>query len=411
MFAVTSTMVIGSTGAYFAGINEKRKARIRMSEHSDGSRRRNGGGRGPRGNSDRGFGSRGRDGRRGDSRGRGSRDREEFRGEGRGGRRSEGGWGDRRRNDNRRGEGKWEDKRHGDGRKRFENDGRKRYEGDGRKRYDSDGGNREQGHGRRNGFKSNRGGQQQRNRHQHAGPQRSGYREERINKRINEPSVPNDIDPKDLDPSVRQELRSLSKDNADMVAKHLIMTALLLDEKPNEALAHARAAKDRAGRVAVARETCGIAAYHAGEWKEAIAELRAARRMSGGPGMLAVLADAERGLGRPDKALEVANEFDISELDDESQVELAIVVAGAHSDMAQHEEAVLALEPQLGNTHAPQITQMRLFYAYADALLEVGRLQEAKEWFTKAGKLDEEKFLDIEDRLAEIDQRAHGSES
>lgn len=70
MFAVTSTMVIGSTGADFAGINEKRKARIRMSEHSDGSRRRNGGGRGPRGNSDRGFGSRGRDGRRGDNRGR-----------------------------------------------------------------------------------------------------------------------------------------------------------------------------------------------------------------------------------------------------------------------------------------------------------------------------------------------------
>ena len=88
MFAVTSTMVIGSTGADFAGINEKRKARIRMSEHSDGSRRRNGGGRAPRGNSDRGFGSRGRDGRRGDNRGRG--DREEFRGEGRGGRRSEG---------------------------------------------------------------------------------------------------------------------------------------------------------------------------------------------------------------------------------------------------------------------------------------------------------------------------------
>ncbi|WP_282940944.1 tetratricopeptide repeat protein [Corynebacterium auriscanis] len=329
-----------------------------MSEYSDGSRRQGGGGRGPRGGSNRGFGSRGRDGRRGDNRDRGFRNRDENREGGRGGRRNEEG-----------------------------------------------GGNREQRRGNRGGFKSNRGGQQQRERHHHAGPQRSGYREERINKRISEPSVPNDIDPKDLDPSVRQELRSLSKDNADMVAKHLIMTALLLDEKPKEALAHARAAKDRAGRVAVARETCGIAAYHAGEWKEAIAELRAARRMSGGPGMLAVLADAERGLGRPDKALEVANEFDPSELDAESQVELAIVVAGAHSDMGQYEDAVLALESQLDNSSAPQITQMRLFYAYADALVELNRLDEAHEWFTKAGQLDEEKFLDIEDRLEEISRR------
>lgn len=377
-----------------------------MSEHSDGSRRQGGGGRGPRGNSNRGgsnrgFGSRGRDGRRNDNRGRGFRDRDGFREGGRDGfregRRSEGGRGGSFRDDRDRRRDNRDHRDHRDNRDSHNyRDGQ-----DNRDSHNPRG-------ARRGGFKSNRGGQQQRNRHHHAGPQRSGYREERITKRINEPSVPNDIDPKDLDPSVRQELRSLSKDNADMVAKHLIMTALLLDEKPNEALAHARAAKDRAGRVAVARETCGIAAYHAGEWKEAIAELRAARRMSGGPGLLAVLADAERGLGRPDKALEVASEFDSAELDAESQVELAIVVAGAHSDMAQHEEAVLSLEEQINNTQAPQITQMRLFYAYADALMEVGRLQESKEWFTKAGQLDEEKFLDIEERLEEVDRRADG---
>ncbi|MGH2015099.1 hypothetical protein, partial [Acinetobacter baumannii] len=75
------------------------------------------------------------------------------------------------------------------------------------------------------------------NRAQHSGPQRTGYREERINNRINEPAVPADLDPKELDPSVRQELRSLAKDNADMVAKHLIMAATLLDENPEKALA------------------------------------------------------------------------------------------------------------------------------------------------------------------------------
>ena len=96
---------------------------------------------------------------------------------------------------------------------------------------------------------------------------------------MNEPKLPEDIDPAELDPSVRQDLTSLAKDNADQVARHMIMAASVMAEDPQLALRHARAAKDRAGRVGVVRETNGVAAYHAGEWKEALAELRAARRM------------------------------------------------------------------------------------------------------------------------------------
>lgn len=135
-------------------------------------------------------------------------------------------------------------------------------------------------------------------------PQRSGYREERINRRMTDPDIPEEVDINDLDPLVLQDLKSLSKENSEAVAKHMIMAATWMDDDPKLALRHARAAKDRAGRVAIAREVNGIAAYRAGEWKEALAELRAARRISGGPGMLAVMADCERGLGRPEKALE-----------------------------------------------------------------------------------------------------------
>jgi len=273
------------------------------------------------------------------------------------------------------------------------------------KRDDRRGGNRDdrRGNDRRSddrGFQhANRGGA---NRAQQSGPQRSGYREERINKRINEPAVPADIDPKELDPSVRQELRSLAKDNADMVAKHLIMTAVLLDEEPQKALEHARAAKDRAGRVSVARETNGIAAYHAGEWKEAISELRAARRMSGGAGLLAVLADAERGLGRPEKALEVSREHDVEELDPESRVELAIVVAGAHHDLDDKDAALITLQDVLELPDVPEVNRLRLYYAYADALELVGRDDEAIEWFRKSAELDTENLMDIEDRIAAL---------
>ena len=136
-------------------------------------------------------------------------------------------------------------------------------------------------------------------------PQRSGYREERINRRMSDPDIPAEVDVNDLDPMVLQDLKSLSKENSEAVAKHMIMAATWMEDDPKLALRHARAAKDRAGRVAIAREVNGIAAYRAGEWKEALAELRAARRISGGPGMLAVMADCERGLGRPEKALEL----------------------------------------------------------------------------------------------------------
>lgn len=272
--------------------------------------------------------------------------------------------------------------------------------GDFRDRRDDRRGNSRGNHSGRRGH-AQRGGQNQRG-FRTAGPQRPGFREERINARINEPQIPEGVEPKDLDPSVRQELRSLSKDNADMVAKHLIMAATLLDDDPKKALEHARAAKDRAGRVAVARETNGIAAYHAGEWREAISELRAARRMSGGPGLLPVLADAERGLGRPKRAIDVANEYSPSELDAESRAELAIIVAGAYQDLDQYDEAVLALQAETGASDAPEVTRIRVFYAYADALVQAGRPEEAKEFFAKANELDTEDMLDAEERIAEL---------
>ena len=353
--------------------------------------------RGTRGGDDRRGGGRrfNNDDRRDDRRGHRSRDDD------RGYRGREG------NRDNRGGRGG--DERHGG--RRFNDDDRR---GGGRdfNRDDRRGGNRDDrrgndrrsndrgGRGDDRGFQhANRGGA---NRAQQSGPQRSGYREERINKRINEPAVPADIDPKELDPSVRQELRSLAKDNADMVAKHLIMTAVLLDEEPQKALEHARAAKDRAGRVSVARETNGIAAYHAGEWKEAISELRAARRMSGGPGLLAVLADAERGLGRPEKALEVSREHDVEELDPESRVELAIVVAGAHHDLDDKDAALITLQDVLELPDVPEVNRLRLYYAYADALELVGRNEEAIEWFQKSAELDTEDLMDIEDRIAAL---------
>ncbi|MCK7674614.1 hypothetical protein [Corynebacterium pygosceleis] len=235
-----------------------------------------------------------------------------------------------------------------------------------------------------------------------AGPQRSGFREERIKARMVEPDLPDDITAQDLDPSVRQDLRSLSKDNAEAVGRHMVMSATLMADDPELALRHARAAKDRAGRVAVVRETCGIAAYHAGEWKEALAELRAARRMSGGPGLLAVMADCERGLGRPERAVEMSRTEDIEALDPDSRTEFAIVLAGARKDMGDVDAAVIELQREDLNPARTGASAARLFYAYADALAAAGRTEEAREWFSNAKNADTDEMLDTDERLAEL---------
>lgn len=330
-------------------------------QHRGGSQSSNGGRRGPGGQGGRGgqrsYGNRdsNRGGERGGSRGRGS-------------------------DDNR--------------------DGRRNSRDDRRDNRSSQG-NRDH----RSGGRPNRGGQGQgddRRRDRHNGPHRSGYREERINQRLQEPEIPSDVSPKELDPGIRQELRSLSKDNADKVAGHLVMAAALMDKDPEKALAHARAAKDRGGRVPITRETLGIAAYHAGQWKEALTELRAARRMAGGPGLLAVMADCERGLGHPGKAVELGHSPEAEELDPEGRAELAIVVAGAQHDLGENDAALAALEPESESTDLPAVTALRVTYAYADALLAVGDVPGARQWFERAIEMDTENVLDSEVRLREL---------
>lgn len=265
------------------------------------------------------------------------------------------------------------------------------------------GGNGQQGRPNRGRRPDRDGRDDDRVRHDRSNPRRQGYREDRMALRLSEPDLPDDIDVTVLDPSVLQDLRVLSKDNADRVAKHMIMASDLLEDDPQLALRHARAAKNRAGRVGVVRETNGVVAYHAGEWKEALSELRAARRMSGGPGLLAVMADAERGLGRPEKALELGRTPEAEQLDEEGKIELAIVLAGARHDLGQHESALATLERLNPSLESEGYSQGRLSYAYADALLSLGRRDEARTWFEHAAKLDEDALTDAEERIAELD--------
>lgn len=234
-------------------------------------------------------------------------------------------------------------------------------------------------------------------------PQSEAFRDRRVEQRKAEPEVPSEVSLDDLDPLVRQDLRVLSKKNADDVGLHIAAVSHFIDEDPERALVHGRAAKNRAGRVSVAREANGVAAYRAGQWKEALAELRAARRMSGGPGAMAAMADCERALGRPRKAIDLLSSPEAGQLDWAGAIELRIVVAGAYHDVGEHDAALEVLAAARPAKDAADVTGLRLAYAYADALLAAGNPVEAREWFLAVSAHDEEGFFDAAERIDEID--------
>lgn len=197
-------------------------------------------------------------------------------------------------------------------------------------------------------------------------------------------------------------MRTLSKENADGVAQHLVMVARRLGEEELEAaLAHAETAVRRAGRVPAAREALGMVAYRMGDFARALTEFRTVRRLSGSSHLLPLMVDCERGLGRPERALELAQSQEASELDVAERVELAMVVSGVRRDLGQLDAAVLGLERGIGGPVRPW--SARLYYAYADALLARGDAGPAREWFAKAAELDRELETDAAERLDELD--------
>ncbi len=206
-----------------------------------------------------------------------------------------------------------------------------------------------------------------------------------------------------LDGEARRELRSLSKETADLVARHLVMTGRLLDEDPERSLAHARAARALAGRIGVVREAAGLAAYAGQEWTEALSELRAARRITGRPEHLSVMADCERALGRPERALTIGADPEVPSLPQNDRVELAIVVAGARRDLGQADAAVVLLQEPARRTLGTRPWAARLWYAYADALLGAGDLEQARHWFAEVVDVDPAGETDAVERLLELD--------
>ncbi len=162
------------------------------------------------------------------------------------------------------------------------------------------------------------------------------------------------------------------------------MASELIDDDPELAHQHALSASRRAGRIAIVRETLAITAYATGDYALALRELRTYRRISGKDDQIALMVDSERGVGRPDRALEVGRGVDRGTLPTDVRVGLAIAMSGARLDLGEPERALQELDiPELDPDRAFEWSPA-LFAARATVLEELGRTEEAERWAERA---------------------------
>jgi tetratricopeptide (TPR) repeat protein len=131
--------------------------------------------------------------------------------------------------------------------------------------------------------------------------------------------------------------------------------------------------------------------------------LRTARRLTGDPSYLPLMADSERALGRLDRALALTEDPAAREAGRATQIELLIVASGIRRDQGLPAAAVAVLQ-------VPELTDgrwrpwsARLCYAYADALLAAGRAEEARDWFGRAAAADTAGETDAAERYEDLD--------
>ena len=208
------------------------------------------------------------------------------------------------------------------------------------------------------------------------------------------PPIPEEITGAELDRSVTGQLKGLPEKLAARVARHLAAAGMLIDTDPETAYQHTLAARARASRLAVVREATGEAAYASGHYAEALAELRAAKRMNGATAYLPIMADCHRALGHPEQALKLAKSPSVANFPPAAKAEMTIVEAGARRDMGQLDAALRTLEMAPLTSKSRESWVVRLRYAYADTLEAAGRENDALAWFHRTHAIDSDEITD-----------------
>jgi len=223
--------------------------------------------------------------------------------------------------------------------------------------------------------------------------------------RYDGPPIPEEITGRELDRSVSAQLKGLPDRLALRVARHLAAAGVLIDTDPETAYQHTLAARARASRLAVVREAAGEAAYASGHYSEALAELRAAKRMNGATDYLPIMADCHRALGQPEQALKLAKSPAVAHFSSAAKAEMTLVESGARRDLGQLDAAIRTLELAPLQSKSRESWVVRLRYAYADTLEAAGRDTDALAWFHRTHAIDSQELTDAAERAEALEKR------
>ncbi|PJM75162.1 tetratricopeptide repeat protein [Bifidobacterium simiarum] len=215
-------------------------------------------------------------------------------------------------------------------------------------------------------------------------------------RRPNEPKMPKGLEWRMLSKDEKERLRGLSKEHAENIGLHMLAAYTLEESDPDLALAHAKWVARQASRIDMARETLAFVAYRQQNYKLALKEFRTAYRMNGFLDYLPFIADCERGVGQPKKAIEMASQDDVRALRGESKAEMLLVIAGAYGDLGLWDKAIELVHTLGRSKGISGEYRMRAVQAEQNFLEQAGRHDEAM-------KLDD--LLDrLEDEYAEVDE-------
>lgn len=212
----------------------------------------------------------------------------------------------------------------------------------------------------------------------------------------------------DLPRRVRTELRQAVKkaETAEELMLALSLGAEAIDDdEPEAALQYLIWAKSLAQRSVSIREALGVAHYLAGDFKLALSELRAYRRMSASPDQNHLIADCLRAMGQPvsDVAEAIGEMLDATNVEADRRVEGLLVWAGALADAGDPDaaRAVLRRATRAMLDDAGLEARQRFQYVVGDLALRSGDREAAAAAWAPLAELDDDPY-DLAARVAEL---------
>ena len=190
---------------------------------------------------------------------------------------------------------------------------------------------------------------------------------------------------------------------ADAAIARLERAVQLLErEDARGAAAEAAKAKELAPRAPAVREVLGLALYQLERFPQALSEMQAYRRMSGRADQNHIIADSLRAVGRPERAVPLAEEaLGARGVPLSAKAEAVIVAASALADRGKFDQALGMLRRIRTRDDVAGQEVLRVWYVTGSILERAGRRAEARREFEKILRHDPGAF-DAAERAAQL---------